>query len=370
MRATVEIERIVPRGLGLARIDGRVVFVPLVSTGDTCTIEAEESGSKAHLISVDVPGPDRVEPLCQHYGVCGGCDFMHLTYAAQLAAKQSIIVDAMRRTGGFREFAEPEIVGSPEPFHSRSRATWRQAPYGGAGYLKRDSHEAVDIIECPIIVPALEKFRRMVAPESDVQALSNGLDIAWHDDETASGEIRIKVGELTFAARADVFWQANSALIEQFSAHVVAAAEVQSTDRVYDLFSGLGLFALPMAKQAETVDAIDGFEAAVLLGIENARLNGITNCAFQAMSVETWLSNAPKADVVVVDPPRAGLTKSVIDRLRIKVLRRLVYVSCDPVTFARDARKLVDSGFKLQAVTAFDMFPQTHHVELVGVFNR
>ena len=369
-QSTIEITQIVPGGFGLGRDNGRVILVPLTAIGDQAAITVSAGEVHGRLIDVVTPGQDRIEAVCPHFGECGGCDFMHLSYPAQLSAKSAMIADAMRRNGGFHDLEPVTVVPSPDPFAYRLRATWRPAPGGGAGYLRRDSHEVIDITTCPILVPTLETARKATAPHDTIQALTNGRDISIAESDGEAGPIAISVGEFTFLARADIFFQENNLLLERFANEVVSAAAVRAEERVQDLFCGLGLFSLPLSRQAATVDAVDSDEATVLLGIENASRNGITNCAFQALSVETWLKNCPPADVTVIDPPRSGLSKFAAMTIPAKTRRRLVYVSCDPVTFARDARRLENGGLRLTNLAAYDMFPQTHHVEIVATFDR
>ena len=366
----VVIDQIVPGGLGLGRVDGRVVLVPLAAMGDHCTVTIQLGEQIGQVDSVETPGPDRVEPACPHYGECGGCDFMHLSYEGQLQAKVGMIEDALRRTAKLQEWPAIAIVASPEPLANRVRATWRPSPDGGAGYFRRDSHEVIDIRTCPILEPTLEARRKVLAPRDVVQALTNGRDVSLAEGDDEAGSIQVTVNGVRYLARADVFFQANGALLDQFTAFVVEAAAPQADQRVHDLYCGLGLFSVPLARLAGTVDGIDVHEPAILLGMENARLNAVTNCAFQAMSVENWLRHCPPAGVTVIDPPRAGLSKATAALLPGKVRHRLIYVSCDPVTFARDARRLMDHGLRLTGLTAFDMFPQTHHVELVATFEK
>jgi tRNA/tmRNA/rRNA uracil-C5-methylase (TrmA/RlmC/RlmD family) len=295
---------------------------------------------------------------------------MHLGYGSQIEAKAGMIAEALRRTGGFTDFPPVTVMPSPIQLESRLRASWRPSPDIGAGYFRRGSNEVLAIDYCPIINPALEIVRRRIQPARTVQALTNGSDVSIAEEGELAGPIEMTVGPYRLLASADVFFQASGAILEPFLNAVVEAADVQESDRVQDLYAGIGLFSIPLAERAATVDGIEAHEPAVLLGIQNVQRNGVTNCAMQAMTVETWLKHCPPADVTVIDPPRSGLSKGAATMLPGKVQRRLVYVSCDPVTFARDAKRLETGGLRLMSVQGFDMFPHTHHVELVGIFDR
>lgn len=371
--ANIRIERIVAGGYGLARHEGRVLLVPMTAPGDLVEVALPNKGPRSELVRVIEPGPDRIQPICQHFGECGGCDLMHLSYEAQSVAKLEIVSDAMRRIGGAIELPGLAMVPNPEPFGSRSRGNWR--PTGGerAGYVRRGSHEVIPIEHCPILDPALEAERSALRISAPAQGLSNGAATSIRANGQPAPALVFAVAGERFLASAEVFFQATTALLDDFVARVVHEAARGGPDLVLELFSGIGLFTIPLARRVGHIVSVESDAKAVAFAHRNAAEAGVTNATIAEASVELWLARGRsnfQPDVVVVDPPRVGLSAKVAERLMALAPARLVYVSCDPATFARDARKLVEAGYRIAAWTAFDLFPQTHHVELVGRFER
>ena len=367
----VRIERIVAGGLGLGRYEGRVLLVPMSAPGDIVEVRLPPKGPRAKLIRIIEPGPGRVQPACQHYGVCGGCDLMHLSYEAQLDAKRDLVLDAMRRIGGDLELPTLDVIPSPKPFGSRSRATWRPAADRSAGYVRSGSHDVIQITHCPILEPALEGARAKLRITDPTHALTNGRDISIAKVSLPATEIEFQVAGERIRTSADAFFQASTSLLDQFVRHVVDLAAVGRPRLVYELYAGIGLFTLPLARLGAEVETVESGGVATRFARENAAAAGLSNVHVHESTVEPWLARQQRRpDVVVVDPPRVGLSSAVIRGLVELAPDRLVYVSCDPATFARDARALVDAGHWIRSWTAFDLFPQTHHAELVALFER
>jgi 23S rRNA (uracil1939-C5)-methyltransferase len=368
----VRIERVVAGGSGLGRYEGRVVLVPMTAPGDFVEARLSANGPRAELIQVIEHGPNRVQPACQHYGECGGCDLMHLSYEAQLTAKGDLVLDAMRRIYGDLELPFLDVVSNPKPFGSRSRATWRPAMDGSAGYVRRASHEVFQVAHCPVLDPALEAARAEIRTTNQVRGLTNGRDISMAKDGLPAAEIEFKVAGERLWTSADAFFQACTSLLVQFVRHVVDLAGTGKPRIVYELYAGIGLFTLPLARRAAGVETVESGSVAVRYARMNVAAAGLTNVDVHESTAERWLARQQRRrpDVILVDPPRVGLSTAVTRGLIALGADRLVYVSCDPATFARDARVFVDAGFRIESWAAFDLFPQTHHVELVASFVR
>jgi 23S rRNA (uracil1939-C5)-methyltransferase len=369
--ATVTIEKIVTGGLGLARLHGRVLLAPLTAPGDVVEVTVPERGSTARLVEMISPGPDRQSPPCAHYGICGGCDLMHLTYDAQLRVKLESTLETIERIGGAPlNDAEVEIVANPAPLHSRVRATWRPAPDGRLGYLRQGSHDVVAIDNCVIIDPALERVRMSVSGVGPIQALTNGADVSVAAGRGGAQEIEFNVLGESIVASADSFFQASRALLDQFVGYIVDVTEPQPGDSLLELFSGIGLLTVPLARRSGPIDAVESSAAAVALSRRNLARSGLENAMVHHSLVESWLRRSGKRvyPSVVLDPPRTVLGRPVVHWLTDALPARITYVSCDPATFARDARLLVSGGYRLRSLRLFDLFPQTHHVELVAAF--
>ena len=373
--AMVTIERIVAGGFGLARLEGRVLLVPLTAPGDRVEVVLPERGSRARLISVVEPGPDRIEPPCCHYGQCGGCDLMHVAYPAQVRAKQAYVEETISRIGGNDLLISAqgiEIVPNPSPLASRIRATWQPTGSGRAGYYRRGSHDVIEIRDCPVLDPELEKLRRSLRIATRTTGLTDGSAVSLTDPGTEATEVEFEIAGEKIRTTAYAFFQANAALIDTFARYVVELTAQGAPARVLELYSGVGLFTVPLARVVGRVEAIESSPIAVELARENVQRADLQNVQIHLASAEQFLAGFESAgwqpDAILVDPPRAGLSEQVLNAVVAIAPGRLVYVSCDPATFARDARRLADAGFRLRGIKAFDLFPQTHHVELVTEF--
>jgi 23S rRNA (uracil1939-C5)-methyltransferase len=375
--ATVTIERVVAGGFGLARHGGRVLLVPLTAPGDVVEIELPPRGPRADLRKVVTPGPDRVEPACAHYGECGGCDLMHLGYPAQVRAKVAMVVETIERIGGrdlLASVSDVPIKDNPLPLGSRIRATWQPTRSDCAGYFRRGSHEVIEIDDCPILDPALEAQRKLIGIGTRTTSLTNGRSMSISVSGKAADTIEFTVADEIICGSADAFFQASLALLDQFVRYVVQHGARGSPERVLELYSGIGLFTVPLARLVGEIDAVESSELAVEFARKNVERASLRNVNCYAAPAERWLRNQLRREygpeTVLVDPPRAGLSDRVVAGILTMAPGRIVYVSCDPATFARDARRIVGNGYRMTEVTVFDLFPQTHHVELVAAFQR
>ena len=373
--ARARVERMVPGGLGLARIEGRVVLLPAVAPGDL--VELAATGASPTVVRVVETSPDRVVPVCQDLQPCGACDLMHLSYAGQLAAKRDIVNDCLRRIGGFRDRDVGEVTPSPSPLAYRSRAAFHVTERGSLGYLARGTHVPIDIERCHVLTPELERHRAdwsnaAVACGTRVQTLTAVDRVLSTADATVDTSI-VEVGGERYEAGPDSFFQANLPVAAMLVERVLRHADPSQDDTVIDLYAGVGLFSLPLARRTGRVLAVESdIPASELLRRQLAR-ERISNVTVSVEPVEQWLRRADRrlrATTIVTDPPRSGMSASAVKGMVRLRPERIVMVSCDPATMARDLRRLVDGGYGLGEVTAFDMFPQTHHVEIVAHLRR
>ena len=368
------IERIVPRGLGIGFADGLTVFVPLAATGDRLRVELTQQKKKiafGRIVEVLEPSPDRQTPPCKYFGECGGCDFQQMNYPAQLAAKRSIVADALRRVGKI-DVGEVEVVASPNPLGYRGRARW-QVRGSLIGYFRRESHDVIDIEQCPILTPKLNEGLSAVREQAERRSLRTNeieaaADVEKYVLSTANGDAALlECGALGFRYkfRATSFFQANALLIESL---VTFATDGFTGSKAIDLYCGVGLFTLPLAKRFDAVIGVEGADASIELARSNAVDNGISNAEFVQSSVKSFVGSrsARDVDLILLDPPRSGTEKGTIERIVELRPKAISYVSCDPSMLARDLRMLVDAGYVLDDLKAFDLFPQSHHVETVA----
>ncbi|MBP6004330.1 MAG: class I SAM-dependent RNA methyltransferase [Pyrinomonadaceae bacterium] len=376
----LRIEKIVPRGLGLAFAEDLTVFVPLAAPGDDVRAKITQVKRRtafADIVEVIEKSPNRIDPPCRHFGTCGGCDFQQLDYRTQLSSKVAIIGDCIERIGKIRFEREIDIIPSPDEFGYRSRAKWHlDRETKAIGYFKRDSHEVVDVAVCPILTPGLQSALDLLRDKiewdmvwnssAEIEAASDGENISVFSNDMAEPTIDISVqaaGE-TFSFSARSFFQANHSLIDK----LVETALGDSRGRTaLDLYCGVGLFALPMARRFEQVIGVEGNNAAIDFAERNAKNAGLDNLRFVREGVDKFLYGHDLAgtDFVLLDPPRAGTEKFTIGNIIKLEPKEIAYVSCEPSILARDLAQLIAGGYKIDTITALDMFPQTHHVETV-----
>jgi 23S rRNA (uracil1939-C5)-methyltransferase len=393
-----EVEQIVPGGLGLCRLEGVTLFVALAAPGDRARVRIQRVKGRTAFGEIQElvePSPQRATPFCPYFGTCGGCDFQHLTYDAQLAAKAGIVDDCLGRIAGIAEPPDIEIVPSPDPIAYRSRAEW-QLTSRAIGYFARDSRTVVDIEACPVLVPNLaDAFAQVRAAwssersgerDQQLQAVAGEGQISLSPPKAGHGPktIDLEIAGERYRFNADCFFQTNTAilpaLIEEtlrFADEAAASSQQASVEArgsgkstAVDLFSGVGLFTLPLARRFVRVTAVEIHHLATTFAEQNLRAAGLSNVRLAPMPVDRWLGTRARTlkhvGLTIVDPPRSGLGSLIVDGLIHMKPHWIAYVSCDPATLARDIKGFLAGGYTLERITAFDMFPQTHHVESIA----
>jgi 23S rRNA (uracil1939-C5)-methyltransferase len=294
--------------------------------------------------------------------------------------------ESLRRIGAI-EWEDEIVVRSAQEFGYRSRAEIKVARdengHARIGYFRAGSREVCEVESCLILAPAANReLQRLHAEGSLVPNDATRVYLTAGDDEVivtpANGEdgraaefdsmgtTHQRIAGINYGFGVRSFFQGNRLLVEELIKEAVGDA---SGKFAVDLYAGVGLFSLQLAKTFDQVCAVEGNKTAANHGVENARLNGLNNVRYEPISVEAWLkyksAEAPRPDFALLDPPRAGAGVQVIERLAAMAPPALTYVSCDPATLARDLRLLIDYGYRIESITALDMFPQTFHVETV-----
>jgi tRNA/tmRNA/rRNA uracil-C5-methylase (TrmA/RlmC/RlmD family) len=381
----VLIERILPGGMGLAHASGRTVLVALAATGDRARVRIESVRGKvafARIVEIIEPSPLRIEPPCPYFGRCGGCDFQQMNYSAQLEAKVGIIRDCLRRIARIELPAEIPITPSPLEWHYRARAQWQHdAARKRLGYFERGSHKVCDIAECPVLLPELqqtlsglrERMKAYNLAAEDFQAVAGDEGVSLYPalDDSETLEASRRIGGHRYRFSASGFFQINQSLLPEL---VSCAINDAQGEEAVDLYCGVGLFTLPLARRFKRVTGIEGNPSAAAYARRNLSEAELENATIECSGVAEWLganaaAHAP-VDLVLLDPPRAGLEEGAAQGLLQLRPRRITYVSCDPATLARDLREILAGGYTLNTLSAFDMFPQTHHVETVVFLQR
>ena len=410
----VEIEKLVYGGEGLARVDGRVVFVPFVMPGEkVALVEPIPPGGKPARAQVREwikPDEERVEPACPIFARCGGCHYQQIPYQRQLDYKVEILRETLARLGQI-EWAGAIETASAEPWGYRNRTRLHigrrnenredgeKGRRGGrvVGFFEAGSHRLVEGEACPINSPALnrahEALASMVAERRfprfirEVEFFTNESEVLMEVPDPGKAlpaafwdlcadripglapepAIDYPVGRHTYQVAAGSFFQVNRFLMERLTDLVMGEALAGQTveGKALDLYAGVGIFSVPLAERFEHVKAVDSSTRAVRCLQENARRAGV-DVRTVHLAVEKYLRSVEEQfDFVVADPARAGLGAAVTEQLVRLRPRRLALVSCDPATLARDLRALVGGGFVIEKMTLVDLFPQTYHLETV-----
>ena len=437
---TVTITGYSEEGLGVARIDGRVIFVHGGVRGEVCSVrilKVLKNAAFARVEEILEPSPLRQAPDCPHYPACGGCDFRHLTYAEELDAKRQRVEDALRRIGG-ADVAVAEILAASRTDGYRNKSLFPVSPQGRAGFYRARSHQVIPATDCLLRSPqagavarAVEDYLRengvsaydearhegllrhiFVRTNAAGQALAclvvNGDRLPAEEDlvrrvrKACPGTVgvvlsantrrtNVALGDryrtlwgqdfledtlcgLTFRLAIPAFYQVNRRQAERLYEKALELADLTGTETVLDLYCGAGTITLVMARGARRAIGAEIVPEAVENARENALRNGIANAEFfcgDASAVAAKLAAEElRPDVVVVDPPRKGLEESVIDSIAAMAPKRVVYVSCDPGTLARDVKRFHERGYALRKAVAADLFPRTKHVETVVLLSK
>ena len=383
MNLEVEIERILPGGMGLAHAQGKTVFVSLAAPGDRVRVRVEREQGNVLFASIEeilAPSPLRIEPPCPYFGRCGGCDFQQLTYEAQLAAKAEIIRDCLHRIARLENVPEIVVTPSPNNWRYRMRATWQiDQDLQAIGYYERGSRRVCDVADCAVLQPELQSQLEAVRATSldqfpvglkhlDVVAGENGVSFAPAFAEFETRELSLTVRGEVYRYNAEAFFQINPSLLGPLVDFALADV---SGECALDLYSGVGLFTLPLARRFSRVLAVEANPMATRFARRNLQDAELTNASVITDTVTNWFRSARSAaeDFILLDPPRAGAESAVIKGIIDLHPSAISYVSCDPATLARDLKKLIAAGYILDSIRAFDLFPQTHHVETVVRLN-
>lgn len=420
-RAEIELEiaTLTNRGVGLGRVvlpdapaeagvdaapesraGGWVVMVPFTLPGERVRARVyrnHKNFSEADLLAILTPSPERIEPRCALFGACGGCQYQHLTYAAQLHWKRQQVEELLQHMAGVT-FAVSPVIGSPQEFGYRSKITphfqlprYRDdapeatPPAPPIGFLKQGTRfDIVDVPQCAIATDAINEKLTAVRAKTQ-QRIAEGYYqrgatlLLRHAQEGVATDydavIHEQVGELRLRFLARDFFQNNPFILPAFTRYVREQAAAGGARSLVDAYCGSGLFALASASAFERVCGVEVSETSVKFARENAAANGIANATFVAGDAAMIFAGlgdefVPMDTAVVIDPPRKGCDESFLHQLFAFGPRAVVYVSCDPATQMRDLTLFLEAGYTLTAVQPFDLFPQTRHLECVMTLVR
>lgn len=373
--ATVEAEvgPVAHGGHCVARVDGRVVFVRHSLPGERVRVRITEQAKnfwRGDAVEILAASGDRVTAPCEYAAECGGCDFQHVSVPGQLRLLASVVEEQLRRLAGIDRRVEVEEVTPTTQW--RTRVRWAVAPNGLAGLRRHRSHEVLPIERCVIADPGQPEVAAKVWDVDEVftRVTSTGEQVlvAGTSQRVGGPVVHEEVHGVSLAVDAQGFWQVHPASAHTLVDAVVSLAGLQPGDRVLDLYGGVGLFARFLAGEGRDVLSIEGDRRASKLAESN--LAGVASALHGDVvaSLRRGLAGQ-RADVVVLDPPRAGAKPAVASIAALEP-RRIVYVACDPAAMARDIASFGARGYELADLRAFALFPMTHHVECVALLTR
>lgn len=368
-RLTVRIQDMAFGGEGVARVGSFVLFVPFTAPGEEVDIEVTEvkkSFGRAKLLGVRTASPDRVTPVCRVFGLCGGCQYQHLAYPAQLAIKHKQISDLFRRIGKLADARIDPVVPCPRPYGYRNRimvrSQWNKLTQSLViGYLRHDCGLVVDVHECPIAEPAISDQIRHVRSHPPAKG---GLKVVLRSPPEG------------WEVPDHSFFQNNFHLLPGLVDTVRARLQDSGLRHLVDAYCGVGFFGIELAGLVESFAGIEYDRPAVAAARKNAARRGIRNGQFLEGTVEELLPDVlkqfdPDRTALIMDPPRRGAPRPTLDFILSQRPAQILYVSCHPATLARDLEILcADGAYHLQRVVPLDMFPQTQHVECVADLRR
>tara|TARA_Y100001934_G_scaffold170419_1_gene202275 strand:+ start:41 stop:1291 length:1251 start_codon:yes stop_codon:yes gene_type:complete len=363
-RVTLQIEDIAFGGEGVGRVEGFVVFVPLVIKDETVEVtitEVKKNFARAELVNVINPADSRIDPECQYYGDCGGCQYQHMAYEAQLEMKQKQVADLFERIGGFTQDKVTPVIPCPQPYHYRNRILVRSQWNGKAkkllvGFRKRNSHWVVEIDECKIAEPALN------AQIPEVRA---------NPPKRGGIKVNLRITPEDWTVQDHSFFQTNYFMLPRMVEAVRKVFQSSGSDYLIDTYCGVGFFAIELASLAKRYAGVEYDKGAIKAARENATQFGGDNGEFIEGRTEDLLpSLLAKFDAgktsVILDPPRKGCAPAALEQLREVRPSQVIYISCHPATLARDLNILCADGvYRLEQVIPVDMFPHTQHVECI-----
>lgn len=379
----VEVSDYASKGMSVTRITGKVTFIPYVTPGDIVEIKIHKNRSKymkAKPVKIIKPAEHRIKPKCPVFGECGGCWFQHVTYEKELETKLNSIKNTMKIIAKL----EPEIlepIPSPRRERYRNHIQAKSSIKKDLGFFKAEKIMVIPFPEegCLIMPEEMNKFvlelnknKDEITPHINFrirQNYENNVYVFGVNSIKPPDYIYDKVGEYVYRIGMHNFFQVNRYQIENWL-NVILDYVGQGHKTIIDVYCGVGLISLPLSERAEEVIGIEINRKSIQDAIYSKEHNNINNIKFLAQDAVKGLKDLLIADVVVIDPPRSGCQKGVIEEIVRINPEKIVYVSCDPATFARDSSRFDELGYKLEKIQPVDMFPYTHHIEIISLLIR
>ena len=414
----LKIEKLIYGGKGLSKFDNKICFVPFVLPDETVDviIKKEKKGFlECEPVEILEKNPNRINPPCKYFGYCGGCDYMHIQYGKQLDYKKGILIETLNRIGKIENPEVDKVIQSEKAFNYRNR-TQLKLNKGKLGFYKKESKDIVDIDYCYLLDENLNivlknlknflnfldlkpieihlyssnsgeilvkfiynrKFKRFPLGLKHLKSIVHPNIIGISLYEKVNGILKrfIKIGSLftyeninsiKYRVSINSFFQVNKYQVENLINEIIEEIKEEKYKTAVDLYSGVGTISLPISKYVNQVFGVELNKYAYEDANHNKKINNLKNVKFINKSSEEGLKiiDNTNADLIIVDPPRTGLSKKIIDFLINKEsIKKLIYVSCNPSTLARDLN-ILKTKYKIQSIKMIDMFPQTYHIETI-----
>ncbi|HEY60124.1 MAG TPA: class I SAM-dependent RNA methyltransferase [Anaerolineae bacterium] len=402
----LEIRSLVYGGTGISRLpDGRAVFIPFVLPGERVlarVVKRNKSYASGQVLKILTPSPDRIAPRCVHFGACGGCHYQHIPYARQLEFKKHILGEQLQRLGGIKNPPISKVIACPQPWNYRNVLQFHLTENGKLAFLRTDSSILLEISECHLPMESISQLWQQLdlgpMPEMERIELRQGAEdeilLILHSSSGALPElvcdlpisivhkspgssvvlvgnehITMQVKDKTFQLSAGSFFQVNNYIAEKLVELLLDKLVYDNNSVLMDIYAGVGLFSAFFAPHVAQIIAVESVPETCEDFIHN--LDAFSNVSlYQGAAREVLPQLDVKPDVVIIDPPRAGIHRKALDALVQLAPTQIAYVSCDPAILARDAKRLFRAGYILTESILCDMFPQTYHIESLNMFQK
>ena len=401
----LQLEKLTYGGDAMGRLpDQRAVFVPFGLPGEKVRVrltEEKKNFARGEIVEILQPSPERIEPKCKHFGECGGCHYQNLPYEKQIQAKTDILIDQLKRIGKIENPPVRKMIACPSPWNYRNHVQFSLDRDGKVGFQMPNSNRVIPISECHLPEPSINDVWPQLEfePETNIKRVSvrvgaddsmlvlesdtpetpeleieAGVSIAHVYEENmvviaGSDHILMRVLDRDFKVSAASFFQVNTVMARKMVEHLMTNLPLSQSTTLLDVYCGVGLFSAFLAPKCGRVIGIESSESSCEDFTVN--LDEFDNVELYEDEAEAVIPHLEaKPDIVLLDPPRAGLDKAVVDGILKLSPGLIAYVSCDPSTLARDAARLINGGYRLKEVTPFDLFPQTYHIESISIFER
>jgi len=382
-RFAVRIESVAFGGQGVGRIDNFVVFIPFAAPDDVLDVEIVEVKkrfARGRILQILQPSPLREAPVCRYYGRCGGCSYQHIIYDEQLNIKQKQVREVFQKIGGVNEPPVADIIASPRIYSYRGKARmhteWTKRGRK-IGFMDVSGARIIDVGRCEIMEESINQ--QLLKLRGGERQFTNGDFVIWSHNFSVQAKSKDHLSRAVlgreFLVPRDGFFQANLCLTDRLVSEVRRLAEGNKFNAIVDAYCGSGLFAIFLSPFAGHVIGVEQNQQSVWCAEKNAQSSGLRNVDFISENCLTAfqggkISADERIDLIVLDPPRVGCEEELLMEIVSRKPEKIIYVSCNPTTQARDVRFMNEKGYTLEMLLPLDMFPQTQHIEVIGLLSR